>query len=435
MTSPSSDEATEVGSYFISNYPPFSFWKSDHVPEALELLGGAADKGAPLGLYLHIPFCRKRCKFCYFRVYTDKNSKEIERYVSALGREIELYQEFPGVGGRPFKFVYFGGGTPSYLSAAQLRGLVDRLRNSIGWDDADEVTFECEPGTLNQGKLEAIKEIGVTRLSLGVENFNDDILEENGRAHRSPECFETYGWARELDFDQINLDLISGMVGETEDNWKDCVRRALELQPDCLTVYQMELPFNTIYSREGLGGTGAVANWETKREWVEHAFGEFIAAGYHQSSAYTVVRDPGTRFVYRDALWEGADMLGTGVASFGHFQGCHMQNVDGIEEYNTILEAGKLPLGRALPVTRRQLMIREFILQLKRGSVEAAYFQEKFGLDVRDEFKAQLDRHQGAGYIKVGEDGRISLTPQGFLLADSLLEPFFEEEHRDARYT
>ena len=128
-------------------------------------------------------------------------------------------------------------------------------------------------------------------------------------------------------------------------------------------------------------------------------------------------------------------MLGTGVASFGHFQGCHMQNVDGIEEYNTILEAGKLPLGRALPVTRRQLMIREFILQLKRGSVEAAYFKEKFGLDVRDEFKAQLDLHQGAGHIKVGADGRISLTPQGFLLADSLLEPFFEEEHRDARYT
>ena len=435
MTSPSPDEATEVGSYFISNYPPFSFWRKDHVPGALDLLGGEAKKGAPLGLYLHIPFCRKRCKFCYFRVYTDKNSKEIERYVSALAREVELYQEFSGVRGRPFKFVYFGGGTPSYLSPVQLRGLVDRLRASIGWDDADEVTFECEPGTLNQGKLEAIREIGVTRLSLGVENFNDDILEENGRAHRSPECFETYKWARELGFDQINLDLISGMVGETEGNWKDCVRRALELQPDCLTVYQMELPFNTIYSKEGLGGTGAVASWETKRAWVEHAFGEFIAAGYHQSSAYTVVRDPDTRFVYRDALWEGADMLGTGVSSFGHFQGCHMQNVDGIEEYNTILEEGRLPLGRALPVTRRQLMIREFILQMKKGSVEASYFEGKFGLDVRVEFKAQLALHQDAGHIVVGDDGRISLTPQGFLLADSLLEPFFEEEHRDARYT
>ena len=435
MSSTTPDDTTEVGSYFISNYPPFSFWNKDHLPAAMDALQAAPQEMAPIGLYLHIPFCRKRCKFCYFRVYTDKNSKEIERYVSALGREAELYQELPGVRGRPFKFVYFGGGTPSYLSAKQLRGLVDRLRDSVGWDDAEEVTFECEPGTLNRGKLEAIREIGVTRLSLGVENFNDEILEENGRAHRSPECLEAYGWARELAFDQINIDLISGMVGETEENWKDTVRRALELQPECLTIYQMELPFNTIYTQEGVGGTGAVANWETKRRWVDYAFGEFKAAGYSQSSAYTVVRDADTKFVYRDALWEGADMLGTGVASFGHFQGCHMQNVDGIEDYNLLLEEGQLPLGRALPVTPRQLMIREFVLQLKRGKVEVSYFLEKFGLDARNEFRSQLQAHQDAGYLQVENDETIRLTPQGFLVADTLLEPFFEEQHRDARYT
>lgn len=435
MTTSSPDDATEVGSYFISNYPPFSFWSKDHLPVAFDALDADPANESPIGLYLHIPFCRKRCKFCYFRVYTDKNSKEIERYVNAIAKEVELYQALPAVTGRPFKFVYFGGGTPSYLSARQLRGLVERLRQSIGWDAADEVTFECEPGTLNQGKLEAIREIGVTRLSLGVENFNDEILEENGRAHRSPECFDSYGWAKELDFKQINLDLISGMVGETEENWKDTVRQALDLQPDCLTIYQMELPFNTIYTREGVGGTGAVANWETKREWVDYAFEEFKSSGYHQSSAYTVVKDSSTEFVYRDALWEGSDMLGTGVASFGHFQGVHMQNVDGIEEYNTLLEAGKLPLGRALPVSRRQLMIREFILQLKRGSVEAAYFLGKFGVDILDEFSQQLNFHQGNGHIEVGSDGKVSLTPGGFLVVDSLLELFFEEEHRGARYS
>ena len=178
-----------------------------------------------------------------------------------------------------------------------------------------------------------------------------------------------------------------------------------------------------------------MANWETKRRWVDYAFGEFKAAGYSQSSAYTVVRDADTKFVYRDALWEGADMLGTGVASFGHFQGCHMQNVDGIEEYNLLLEKGQLPLGRALPVTPRQLMIREFIPQLKRGRVEVSYFLKKFGLDVRNEFRVQFQAHQDSGYLQIEDDETIRLTPRGFLVADTLLEPFFEEQHRDARYT
>jgi len=115
-----------------------------------------------LGLYLHIPFCRKRCKFCYFKVFTDQNAKQIESYVAALCREIELVSKLPVMGDRPFRFVYFGGGTP----------LVDRLRANISWDQAEEVTFECEPGTLQENKVKTLKELGITRLSLGVENFS-----------------------------------------------------------------------------------------------------------------------------------------------------------------------------------------------------------------------------------------------------------------------
>src|SRR5438128_293345 len=163
---------TEVGSYFIANYPPFSQWTADALPEvraALHSLPLAGSDGpTPLGLYLHIPFCRKRCKFCYFRVYTDKHASDVERYVSALSREIELVSQLPVMGGRPFRFVYFGGGTPSFLSGKQLTSLVDRLRASINWDHAEEVTFECEPGTLSEPKVRTLKELGVTRISLGV---------------------------------------------------------------------------------------------------------------------------------------------------------------------------------------------------------------------------------------------------------------------------
>lgn len=434
-------ERTGLGNYFVANYPPFSFWKPEHLERARAALQSPPVPGTPLGLYLHIPFCRKRCKFCYFRVYTDKNARDVETYVDALAREVELYSRLPAVAGRALQFVYFGGGTPSYLSIGQLRGLVARLKAAMPWDGAEEVTFECEPGTLQQQKLVALKELGVTRLSLGIENFDDEILEQNGRAHLSEEILRAYGWARDVGFAQINIDLIAGMVGETWDKWRETVRKTGELAPDSVTIYQMELPFNTVFSKE-LQVIGqdqpqapAVADWPTKRAWVRYAFEELGKRGYEVSSAYTLVKDRGRcRFVYRDSLWHGADMLGTGVASFGHINGVHVQNVDRWEDYIGRLARGELPLSRALPVDADERLIREFLLQLKTGRVEPGYFRDKFGVDVADRFGEAIERLRGDGYLDAGGDG-IALTPAGLLEVDRLLPAFFKPEHRGARYT
>src|SRR5438105_13282604 len=267
----------EVGSYFVATYPPFSVWSREAVErDAKPALQQRPDPAVPLGLYLHIPFCRKRCHFCYFRVYTDKNAQEIGRYLDVLGREWEIYAEQPAIAGRALNFVYFGGGTPSFLSTQQLDGLVKRVTAVTPWNQAEEITFECEPGTLTEHKLTAIRRIGVTRLSLGIENFDDRILEINGRAHRSPEIGQSYAFARALDFAQINIDLIAGMLGETEANWQDCIRKTIDLDPDSVTIYQMELPYNTTISKDLLKGagqmTGSLADWPTKRRWVSEAF-------------------------------------------------------------------------------------------------------------------------------------------------------------------
>ena len=151
--------------------------------------------------------------------------------------------------------------------------------------------------------------MGVTRLSLGWK-LDDRILELNGRAHRSPEIGRSYTFARSLGFPQINIDLIAGMLGETDDNWRACIDRTLALDPDSVTIYQMELPYNTTISSDILKGTHQfaepVATWATKRRWVEEAFRALETAGYHIGSAYTAVKNPQTtRFVYRDRLWEG----------------------------------------------------------------------------------------------------------------------------------
>src|SRR4051794_3375378 len=433
--------APEVGSYFVATYPPFSVWSPDAVArDARPALQSAPNPATPLGLYLHIPFCRKRCHFCYFRVYTDKNAQEIGQYLDVLGREWEIYASQPAIAGRPLNFVYFGGGTPSFLSTQQLQGLVSRLTAVTPWTNAEEITFECEPGTLTQHKLTAIRKMGVTRLSLGVENFDDHILEINGRAHRSPEIETAYRFARSLEFAQINIDLIAGMLGETDDNWARNVEKTVALQPDSVTIYQMELPYNTTISKDILQKTGqltgSLAGWDTKRRWVEQAFEALERAGYYVGSAYTAVKDPAkTKFIYRDRLWQGADMAGLGVASFGHVNGVHLQNKDTWEAYSEAIQRGELPLGRAYRPTDDERMRREMILQLKLGRLRPAYFAEKYGVDILDLFAAPFASLRAEGYLADATPERLTLTRDGLLRVDSLLPRFFRPEHANIRYT
>lgn len=428
---------TEIGSYFISNYPPFSQWRRERAGEALEALDREPDRSVPLGMYIHIPFCRKRCKFCYFRVYTQQNADTIRHYVDALDQEVQLLKPAAGLEGRTLRFVYFGGGTPSYLSARQLQMLRERLSRSVSWDNAEEVTFECEPGTLSLEKVQTLKEIGITRVSLGVENFNDQILEQNGRAHLSPEIFRAYEWLQQVGFPQINIDLIAGMVGETDENWHDCVTRAIDMEPDNVTIYQMELPWNTVYSKEilELGIASPVADWPTKRRWAGEAIDRFLAAGYQLSSGNELVKNRDTdHFVYRDNLFRGSDILAVGVSSFGHFQGVHYQNIDELEPYLAAVHEGRLPINRAMTPTRHQLLIREWVLQMKEGAVDAHPLRAKFGVDPLEEFAEPLANQQRAGYLEIEADG-VRLTRKGLLQVDSLLPEYFEEEHREVRYT
>jgi oxygen-independent coproporphyrinogen-3 oxidase len=431
-------EQTAAGNYFVANYPPFSCWTQEAVGEARAVLQRTPAPGKPLGIYFHVPFCRKRCHFCYFRVYTDRNAEEIRGYLRAGLREMEMAAETPYLRGRKPQFIYFGGGTPSYLSVPQLQELTDRMKELFPWDEAEEVAFEAEPGTLTEKKLDAIRALGVTRLSLGVENFDDHILEINGRAHRSGEIGRAYQHARSIGFPQINIDLIAGMVEETEENWQRCIERALALEPDSLTIYQMEIPYNTtIYKEMKAAGklTAPVADWPVKRRWVMEAFAAFEKAGYTVTSATTVVRDPAkTKFVYRDSLWSGADLLPLGVASFGILDDVHMQNHADILPYQMLVESGRLPWFRACVTTHEERFVREFILRLKLGRVSAAYYTGRYGIDPRERFAPQLAALAAQGFGRVEGDA-IILSREGLMQVDRLLHEFFLPQHRDARYT
>jgi oxygen-independent coproporphyrinogen-3 oxidase len=421
-------ESTEPGSYFVANYPPFSRWTADAVPDVLAAFAEPATD-APLGLYLHIPYCRKRCKFCYFRVYTDISASDVERYSEALAGEAAIAASQPAVAGRTLRYVYFGGGTPSFLSVKQLEKLVAGLHKSFGWDNAEEVTFECEPGTLSEPKVHALKSLGMTRISLGVENFDDTILEANGRAHLSAEILRAWDWIKAAGFPNTNIDLIAGMVGETTETWQHTVEKTLALEPDSVTIYQMELPYNTAFVRAAKdgGGTVPVADWPTKRQWVNHAFNRFVERGYVVSSGYTLVRDPSrVHFRYRDMLWEGADLVALGVASFGHISGVHYQNEPHQAPYLAVVESGQLPIHRGLVPTRRERLIREVILQLKRGWLDTVRLRDKFGVDPLVEWAPVWQSLMATGHLEQIEPHPV-LSRQGLLQVDSLLPAFFEQ--------
>jgi oxygen-independent coproporphyrinogen-3 oxidase len=179
-----------------------------------------------------------------------------------------------------------------------------------------------------------------------------------------------------------------------------------------------------------------VESWATKRRWVHQAFEALERAGYHIGSAYTAVRNPATtHFLYRDHLWQGADLVGLGVASFGHVNGVHMQNLDTWETYSAAIEQGQIPLGRAYRPTDEERMIREFILQLKRGSVAPPYFRKKYGVNVLERFADQLAGLRTAGFLDRATEDRVAITREGLLRVDVLLRAFFLPQHSGIRYT
>lgn len=437
------DKKTTVGNYFVSNYPPYSTWSTDHRDAALDLYNTPAAPGTPLGLYVHIPFCRKRCHFCYFRVYTDKTRDEVSEYLDAVLEEARRYAQTQRIQGRKLTFVYFGGGTPSYLSEKQLTYLFDGLKDILDWSEVEEVAFECEPGTLSTRKLACLKDLGVTRLSLGIENFNDEILELNNRAHRSQQVGNAYDWAIDAGFEQVNIDLIAGMLGETDDNWQANIDTLIKMQPHAVTIYQMEVPYNTtIYKdmKESGKDEAPVADWGTKRRWVTEAYAALEENGYDVTSAYTAVKNAEQiKFIYRDALWSGSDMLAVGVSSFGYLTnpsgggGMHVQNQHDIVPYISAVTGGAQPLYRALPIDQEEAMIREWVLQLKLGKISRVPFIEKFGVDPFEKWADILQGYVDEKLITI--EGDILTVPRQTLLRiDTLLYAFFKTEHQGVRY-
>lgn len=427
---------TEVGNYFISNYPPYSCWKPGYIPELEKALSTPPQPG-PLGLYVHIPFCSRRCAYCYFRVYPNRKQADIDLYVDTVLKEVALYKDRPVVSCRPLSSAYFGGGSPSYLSVEQIRRLLEGLQDALDWSAMEEFTYECDPCSLTPEKLKTLKELGVTRITLGFQTLNEEVLQRVGRDVPPAECLRAFHQTREAGFDEINVDLLAGLPGETLDSWRQTIDKVIELEPDCVTIYQMELTYNSrLYAAIQAGRSIRLPSWVEKRRMVGEGFRALEQAGYVIGSGYMAIRHPDRwRFVYTvENYWHGQDLLALGETAFGYFQGVHYQNADTFEQYVSAVREGRLPLRRALRLTDEEKLRREVILLLKTGALDAAYYRKKFGVELKEHFAEQFAHLEESGLLELDGDC-IRLTREGLLHVDWLLHDFYLPEHRNVRYT
>ena len=354
-------EKTGLGNYFVANYPPFSAWKPSTCPTRTPPSNAPPRPGTPLGLYLHIPFCRKRCKFCYFRVYTDKNARDVEVYLDALLKEVELYRQTAGRR-RPAAAVRLlrrrHAVVPERDAAAQPDA--SACRRIFPWDAGGGGDVRVRAG--HAAAAQARNAQGARRHA--AEPGHRELRRRDPRSQRPGPSVGgdlprlSAGRATSTST-QINIDLIAGMVGETWDNWRECVRKTIELAPESVTIYQMELPYNTVFSKELQRRSArtssirpTIADWPTKRAWVDYAFDEMAKAGYRVSSAYT--HGAATR---RRRSSSTATACGTGPTCSAPASrrsatsaACTCRTSIAGRSTSRRCNKGELPLGRALPV-------------------------------------------------------------------------------------
>ena len=427
------------GNYFVAAYPPFSAWRAELAPRVHDALGRpmAAATAAPFGIYVHVPFCARRCHYCYYLSYAGRSGREIEAYVEGVLRELELYRAAPGLAGRRPGFVYFGGGTPSLLPTRAIRRLIAGMKSAFPWDEVEEATFECAPRSVTPGKMVELREAGINRVSVGVQQLDDEVLRLNGRVHMTADVERACEAVRTARFDEVNLDLMVGLVGETDESFRASLERVIGMGPDSVTLYPLEIPRNSPLFRSLRDGAAGPrpASWEVKRARLAWAFERLEAAGYALRSAYAAARGARhRRFVYQEEQYRGADLLGLGVSSFSYVAGVHYQNHPALEPYLACVRSNRLPIRRAYVLDDRERLVREFILQLKLGRVGTDRFRRKFGVEVAERFVEPLRWFAARGWL-VCDPHEIRLTRKGLLRTDRLLPAFYLPEHRRLGYS
>jgi oxygen-independent coproporphyrinogen-3 oxidase len=394
---------------FVTNYPSFRQWRREAVEEGLSR--------KPLNVYLHLPYCIQRCAYCHYKTTTLRKTQltEIDRYVQSLCREIEIAAQRFHLGERPTISVYFGGGTPSLLSAENIDRIMGTLRGNLTLADP-EITFEAEPVSLTRRKAEILSQRGVNRISIGIQSFCDEIVLRTGRRDTEKQAIGAIEIALSTGA-VVNIDLISGLLGERPDTWAYSVSRAIETGVPSITIYKLEVYANTDYYAELRQQKISLPSDDDELALARYALGELTGAGYRPVNFFTFTRGGGYVQLHTTSKWHGIDVYAFGSSAFGSLGNWAYQNTTDLARYSELLENGVLPMYRGYMYNDLELMTRDVVLGMKLVRFDRAAFKVRHGFDVVRLCDSAVDQLEDDGFITV-DDHAIVLTEKGILYGD-----------------
>ena len=373
-----------------------------------------------LGLYIHIPFCARKCEYCDFLSWS-AGEEEREQYVEALLLEIESYREFAK--GYRVSTVFIGGGTPSVLLPKQMERILQKVYEVFELEKRPEITIEINPGTVNEEKLQCYKENGVNRLSMGLQSVNNEKLRLLGRIHTYQDFVGSYELARKVGFDNISLDLISSIPGQTLQDWKKELETATAQKPEHISVYQLIIEEGTPFYEKYAEHPELLPDEETSREiylWT----GKFLKeAGYEQYEISNYTKS-GKESRHNLKYWERGDYLGLGLGAASMVRNIRMSNT---KDMKTYLERCTQPktMREDVQFLEEPRQMEEFMffgLRKTRG-VSKKEFRRTFGREMDMVYEKALHKCLENGMLLEHKD-RIFLSEEGTLLSNMVLSEF-----------
>lgn len=412
----------------ISIYPPIILYNKRDIGRIWE---ESADRKKVMGksnLYLHIPFCAQRCDFCYFTSFTAGDSV-VREYIEALKKEMEYLSEKKIVKDMSFHTIYFGGGTPTYLKTEYLCDIIRMIRSSFAIEDGCEFCVEVRPGReATEEKLKSLFLAGVNRISMGAQSFSQEVLNLNGRKHRVEDFFRIYELLRKTGFQNVNIDIMSGMIGDTQDSWEKSIDAVIGLQPENITVYKMHV-FKSSELYKKLVETGKTSSFvedsvELRR--MGEARERLENSGYRKSATpYTFTRSKTFDHAYRKSRTGGSDLLGIGLSANSFVNRRVYQNTNDMGEYLHKIQNGELPVKSAYKLSREEEIKRALVFALKTSHIDRIAFGACFGIDPLDVNLNSLgfECMQQDGLAEINES-EIVLTREAQLYSDDIVRKY-----------
>ncbi|WP_032121932.1 radical SAM family heme chaperone HemW [Clostridium amazonitimonense] len=369
-----------------------------------------------ISLYVHIPFCKSKCWYCDFPSFCGKDNL-MESYIKALGKEIKDKALIYNI-----KTIFIGGGTPTYLSLDRLKELKEHM-DKLNLSSNVEFTVECNPGTLEEEKLKVLKSMGVNRLSIGLQAYQNSLLKNIGRIHTIEEFLKNYELARKIGFENINIDLMFGLPNQNLEQWRESIIKIAELNPEHISAYSLILEEDTKFYDFYRKGSLNVPGEDVEREMYKELLLILNDFGYKQYEISNFAKE-GKECKHNLVYWNMGEYLGVGSSSASYIESTRYKNVETIEEYIKGISKSNEAYGE---VHRNSLKedIEEFMFMglRKIEGIKEDEFLNRFGKNIDSYYKKIIHKHMAEGLLNRG-NGNIRFTAKGIEVSNYILSDF-----------